>query len=180
VETWITSYAEERITSAWNTRAGFKAELQSQFGVIDAKGEARIRLKNMKQGKRSVTEYWNEFRLVAREVELDNLTEGELLLGGMNTEFQNAWGASSGEYESTEVLAQWAIRKKTKLAKVTHIQGALAIKNILREIIAPSNPDRTYRPVKNSNQNYGDPMEVDATRKQPKFNKSREEFQRRI
>jgi len=50
--TWITPYAEERITPTWDNWARFKAELQSQFGVIDAKGEARIRLKNMKQGKR--------------------------------------------------------------------------------------------------------------------------------
>jgi len=55
--TWITPYAEERITPACDTWAGLKAELQRQFGGIDAKGEARIRLKNMKQGKRSVTEY---------------------------------------------------------------------------------------------------------------------------
>jgi len=96
--TWITPYAEERITPTWDNWAGFKAELQRQFGVIDAKGEARIRLKNMKQGKRSVTEYWNEFRLVASEAELDDSTGGELLLGGMITELRNAWGTSSEEY----------------------------------------------------------------------------------
>jgi len=84
--TWITPYAEERITPAWDNWAGFKVELQRQFGVIDAKGEARIRLKNMKQGKRSVTEYWNEFRLVASEAELDDSTGGELLLRGMIVE----------------------------------------------------------------------------------------------
>jgi len=55
--TWITAYAEEQITPSWDNWAGFKAELQRQFGVIESKGEARIRLKNMKQGKRSVTEY---------------------------------------------------------------------------------------------------------------------------
>jgi len=42
-----------------------------------------MREKKMKQGKRSVTEYWNEFRLVASEAELDDSTGGELLLGGM-------------------------------------------------------------------------------------------------
>jgi len=47
--TWITPYAEERITPAWDNWAGFKAELQRRFGVIDAKGEARIQLKKMKQ-----------------------------------------------------------------------------------------------------------------------------------
>jgi len=146
--------------------------------VIDAKGEARIRLKNMKQGKRSVTKYWNEFRLVASEAELDDSTGGELLLGGMIAELQNAWGASSEEYEELETLAQWAIRKQTKLATVRHIQGSQ--KSLQRETITPRNPDGTYRPSNHGNQNYGDPMELDATRKRPRFNISREEFQRRI
>jgi len=44
----------------------------------------------MKQGKRSVTEYWNKFCLVGSEAELDDSTGGELLLGGMITELQNA------------------------------------------------------------------------------------------
>jgi len=163
--TWITPYAEERITPAWDNWAGFKAELKRQFGVIDAKGEARIRLKNMRQGKRSVREYWNEFRLVASEAELDDSTGGELLLGGMIAELQNAWGASSEEYEDLEALAQWAIRKETRLATVRHIQGSPSTKNIQRETTTPRNPDGTYRPTNNGNQNYGDPMELDATRK---------------
>ena len=49
--TWITPYKEERNTPTWDNWAGFKAELRRQFGVIDAKGEGRIRLKKMKQGK---------------------------------------------------------------------------------------------------------------------------------
>jgi len=104
--TWITPYTEERITPTWDNWAGFKAELQRQFSLIDAKGEARIRLKNMRQGKRSVTEYWNEFRLVASEAELDDSTGGELLLGGMIAELHNACGASSEEYADVEALAQ--------------------------------------------------------------------------
>jgi len=56
----------------------------------------------MKQGKRSVTEYWKEFRLVASEAESDDSTGGELLLGGMNPELQNAWGASSEGYENLQ------------------------------------------------------------------------------
>jgi len=39
----------------------------------------------------------------------------------MITELQNTWGASSEAYEALEALAQWAIRKETKLAKVRHI-----------------------------------------------------------
>jgi len=104
--TWITPYAEERITPTWDNWAGFKGELQGQFGVMDAKGEARIRLKNMRQGKRLVTEYSNEFRLVASKAELDDSTGGELLLEGMIAQLQNARGASSEEYEDLEALAQ--------------------------------------------------------------------------
>jgi len=178
--TWITPYEEERITPTWDHWAGFKAELQRQFGIIDAKGEARIRLKNMKQGKPSFTEYWDQFRLVASEAELDDSTGGQLLLGGMVTELHNAWGASSEEYEGLEALAQWAIRKETKLATIRHIQGSPSTKNIQQETTTPLNPDGIYRPKNNGNQNYGDPMEMDATRKRPRFNISREEFQRRI
>jgi len=119
----------------------------------------------MKQGKRSVTEYWNEFRLVASEAELDNSTGEELLLGGMITELQNAWGASSEEYENLEALAQWVIRKETKLVTGKHIQGSPSAKNTQRETTTPRNPDGTYRPTNNSNQNYGDPIELDETRR---------------
>jgi len=59
----------------------------------------------MKEGKRSITEEWNELCLVASEAELDDSTGGELLLGGINTELQNAWGVSSEASESIEVLA---------------------------------------------------------------------------
>jgi len=178
--TWITPYAEERITPTWETWAGFKAELQRQFGVIETKGEARIKLKKMKQGKRSVTEYWKEFRLVASEGELDDSTGRELLLGGMNTELQDAWGASSEEYEDIEALAQWAIRKETKLAMIREIQGSTPTKNTHKDTLTPRNPEGTYRPTNNSQQGYGYPMELDATRKRSRFNISREEFQRRI
>jgi len=134
----------------------------------------------MRQGKRTVTEYWNDFRLMASEAESEDSTGGELLLGGMVAELQNAWGASSEEYEYLEALAQWAIRKETKPATVRHIQGSPSTKNIRRETTTPRNPDGTYRPTNNGNENYGDPMELDATRKRPRFNISREEFQRRI
>jgi len=84
----------------------------------------------MKQGKRSVTKDWNEFRLVASEAELDDSTGGELLLGGMITELQNARGASSEEYEDFETLPQWAIRKETKLTTIRHIQGSPLTKSV--------------------------------------------------
>jgi len=91
----------------------------------------------MKQGKRSVTEYWNKFHLVASKAELDDSTGGELHLGGMIAELQNAGGASSEEYEDLETLAQSALRKETKLATVRHIQGSPSAKNTRWETAIP-------------------------------------------
>ena len=102
---WITPYTEELIPLTWEDWAGFTQELRNQFGVIDAKGEARITLKNMKQGQKTMTEYWTEFRLVASERGLDDSTAGEWLLGGMSPELQNAWGASSDKYTNITALA---------------------------------------------------------------------------
>jgi len=113
---------------------------------------------------------------VASEAELEDSTGGELLLGGMIAELHNALGASGEQYEDLETLAQWAIRKETKLTTVRHIQGSPSTKNIQRETITPRNPNGTYPPTNNGNQNYGDPMELDATRKRPRFNISREEL----
>ena len=62
----------------------FTEELNNQFGIIDKKGEARNRLKHITQGKRTMTEYWNEFRLASSEAELEDATEGEWLLMGMS------------------------------------------------------------------------------------------------
>jgi len=105
----------------------------------------------MKQGKRSVTKYWNEFRLVASEAELDDSTRGELLLGGIIAQLQNAWGASSEEYEDLEAVAQWAIRKETKLVTVRDIQGSPSAKNSQRETAIARNTDGTYQPANNGN-----------------------------
>jgi len=129
---------------------------------------------------RPYPEYWNKFHLIASKAELADSTGGELLLGGINPELQNAWGASSEEYEDLEALAQWAIRKGTKLATVRHILGSPSTMHVPRETITPRNPDGPYRPTNYGSQNYGDPMELDATRKRPGFNISREEFQRRM
>ena len=59
--TWMTPYIEDLKQPTWTTWPQFAEELRNQFGIIDRKGEARNRLKNITQGKRTMTEYWNEF-----------------------------------------------------------------------------------------------------------------------
>ena len=104
--TWMTPYIEYLKQPTWTTWLQFAEELGNQFGVIDRKGEARNRLKNITQGKRTMTEYWNEFRLVSSEAELDDATEGEWLLAGISIALQNAWDADSNIYEDVYTLAR--------------------------------------------------------------------------
>ena len=59
--TWMTPYIEDIKQPTWTTSPQFAEELRNQFGVLDRKGEARNRLKNITQGKRTMTEYSNEF-----------------------------------------------------------------------------------------------------------------------
>ena len=96
--TLMTPYIEDIKQPTWTAWPQFAQELRNQFGVIDRKAEARNRLKNITQGKRTRTEYWNEFQLVSSETKLDDATKGEWLLAGMTTTLQNAWGADSNTY----------------------------------------------------------------------------------
>ena len=175
---WITPYTKELRLSTWENSTGFAQELRSQFEVIDAKGEARITLKNMKQGRKTMTEYRNEFRLVASKTGLDDSTAGEWLLGGMNPELQNAWGASSDKYTNITALANWAIENEPKLAMVRHIQGHKTTTPIQKQNKIPRNPNGTYQP--RTTTQGGEAMDLDAFRQRPRLNISQEEFRRRM
>ena len=124
-----------------------------------------------------MTEYWNEFRLVDSETELDDSTAGEWLLGGMNTDLQNAWGASRDKYTSTKALANWAIEKETKLATVRHIQGHKTTTTAPRTNDIPRNPNGTNQPRTTT---QGDAMDLDAFRKRRRLNHVPEEFRQRM
>ena len=74
-------------------------------------------------------------------------------------------------------LAQWAIEKDNR---INFVKSLHKTPTTSRTDNTPRNPDGTYRPANNRNQNYRDPMDLDATRRQPRLNISREEFQRRM
>ena len=171
--TWMTPYIEDLKQPTWTTWLQFAEELRNKFGVIDRKGEARNRLKNITQGKRTMTEYWNEFRLVSSEAELDDATEGEWLLAGMTTALQNAWGADSNTYEDVDTLARWAMEKETKLTMIKNLQGGRGTEH--KTTPTPRNQNGTYRPALTTQQG-GDAMELDATRREPNLNLSAQEF----
>ena len=171
-------YTEELIPSTWENWAGFAKELRSQFEIIDAKGEARITPNNLKQERKSMTEYWNEFRLVASKTELDDSTAGEWLLGRMNSELQNAWGALSDKYTNITALANWAIEKETKFATVRHIQGHKTSTTTTKTKEVSRNPNGTYQP-QTTTQGV-EVMDLNAFRKRPRLNLTPEEFRRHM
>ena len=155
----MTPYIEDLKQPTWTRWPHFAEEVGNQFGVIDRKGEARKRLKNITQGKRTMTEYRNEFRPMSGEAELDYATEGEWLLAGMTTTLQNAWGADSNTYEDCDTLARWAMEKETKLTMIKNLQGGWGTEH--KTTPTPRNQNGTYRSALTTQQG-GDGMELDA------------------
>ena len=173
VGTWMTPYIEDLKQLTWTIWLQFAEELRNQFGDIDRMEEARNGLKTIIQGKRTMTVYWNEFRLVSSEAELDDTTEGEWLLAGITTALQNAWGADSNTYKDVDTLARWAMEKETKLTMIKNFQGGRGTEH--KATPNPRNQNGTYRPVLTTQQG-GDTIELDATRREPNLNLSAQEF----
>ena len=100
-----------------------------------------------------------------------------LLLRGSNRVILDAWAQDNRQGVDVDDLAQWAIEKKNRINFVKSLHKKPTTSPTDN---TPRNPDGTYRPIKSNNQNQGEPMELDATRRRPRLNISREEFQRRM
>lgn len=174
-EKWITPFSEGRITPTWTTWAEFELALKQQFGDIDAKETARNRLEKMRQGNRTMTDHWNEFRLVSTDAEYDDATLGRLLLRGISKALQDAWANGDTDFTTTENFAQWAIRKENRLNMVRHIQGA---QSTPRQQEVPRNTNGTFRQP-TAQEHRSDPMDLDATNKRGFLRITREEYARR-
>src|SRR5438270_13990869 len=77
---WLIPYTEELVQPGWNTREELKGELKEQFGAVDPRAEASIKLRETEQEDRSMTEYGNEFRLIGTEAARDEFTLDEGLI----------------------------------------------------------------------------------------------------
>ena len=159
----MTPYIEDLKQPSWTTWLQFAEELRNQFAVIDRKGEARNRIKNIIQRKRTMTEYWNQFQLVSSEAELDNAMEGEWLLAEMYTTLQNSWGADSNTYQDIDTFARWAMEKETKLTMIKNFEGGRETEHKVTATLR--NRNGRYR-LALTTQQRGDAMELDATRKE--------------
>jgi len=174
---WATTYIERRQDVTWSRWDDFKNELQGQFGEIDEQGAARAKLMRMSQGSKGATEYWNEYRLIASQTGMDDATLTYHLMRGFKAELQDAWGMDGSDSQDPQFVANWAIKKETKMAAIKHMRHGTTSKEKALPPGTPRNQNGTFRP---QNDNQGDPMELDATRRRPGFNISAKEYQRRM
>jgi len=174
---WATPYIERRQDVTWSSWDDFKNELQGQFGEIDEQGAARAKLMRMAQGSKGATEYWNEYRLIASQTGMDDATLTYHLMRGFKTELQDAWGIDGSDSQDPQFVANWAIKKETKMAAIKHMRHGTISKEKTPSTGTSRNQNGTFRP---QNDNQGDPMELDATRRRPGFNISAKEYQRRM
>ena len=177
VAKWITPYAEGSRKETWTTWDRFVDALKRQFADVDAENTARTKIKTMTQGVQTFTDYWNEFRLMAQEANYDDKTMQSLLLMGSNRVIPDAWAQDYRQVVDADDLAQWAIEKENRTNPPKSVHKTPTTSGTEN---TPRNPEGTYRPANSNNQNHRDPMELDATRRRPRLNISREEFQRRM
>jgi len=137
---WATPYIERRQDVTWSNWDAFKDELQGQFGEIDAQGAARAKLMKMVQGLKGATEDWNEYRLIASQTGMDDATPTYHLMRGFKPELQDAWGMDGSDSQDQQFVANWAIKKETKIAAIRH-----------RRHEGPSN-EKTTSPTTSRNQ----------------------------
>ena len=174
---WARPYIERRQDETWNSWDDFKNELQGQFGEIDKQGAARAKLRRRAQGAKGVTEYWNEYRLIASQTGMDDATLTNHLMMGFKAELPEAWGMDGSDSQDPQFVANWAIKKETKMAAIKHMRHGAISKEKTASPATPRNQNGTFRP---QNDNQGDSMELDATRRRPGFNISAKEYQRRM
>lgn len=118
----IIPFVEARRTATWTTWNEFVEVLKTQFGDTVVENKARSRLETIKQGKQSVNDYWNQFRLISTETNCDDQKLPRLLLKSFNKNLQNAWAQVEQNMGSTEALANWEIKKESKLTFFQTIQ----------------------------------------------------------
>lgn len=174
-EKWITPYVEETIETPWRSWVELKQALKKMFGDIGAKEAAQNKLEKLRQGSRTMTDYWNEFRLLATDAEFEDGTNKRLLLKGMSTKLQEYWAQQEREFESTEDLADWAVKKENKINTVKQIQaGQQHYHQTTR------NQDGTFKPQTTTTTQGGDAMDLDATNRKRFSNLSTQERERRM
>jgi len=170
---WYTPYAEKVQAKNWTTWEEYQNELRKQFGPGNARDEARAKIRKLKQEQSSMTDYWNDFRLIASTVQMDGATMSEFLIAGIKRELQQAWILAELDQDDVEAIALWAIKKEARMETLKYNKNS------------GEEPTKTDKAVRNQNRTFKsnptyEPMDIDATNKGPRLNLSRNEYQRRM
>jgi len=170
---WYTPYAEKVQAKSLTTWEEYQNELSRQFGPVNARDEARAKIRKLKQGQSSMTDYWNDFRLIASTAQMDGATMSEYLIAGMKRELQQAWILAELEQDDVEAIAPWAIKKEARMETLKYNKHS------------GDEPTKTDKTVRNQNGTFKsnptyEPMDLDATNRGPRLNIPRSEYQRRM
>ena len=173
----LVPYVEGRLEEDRETWGQFVETLRLHFGDVDAKETARNKITSITQSGRRMTEYANEFRIIAAETEYDEGILTRLLLGGMSKNQQDAWEPGETHNVNTTLsITRWAIAKENQHSMMDHIRKGRPTGKF---DTTPQNVNGTFKPT-SVRENQGYPMELDATRRRPGFNISAKEYQRRL
>jgi len=170
---WYTPYAEKVQAKSWTTWDEYQNELKRQFGPVNARDEARAKIRKLRQSQSSMTDYWNDFQLIASTAQMDGATMSEFLVAGMKKELQQAWVLAELDQDDVEAIALWAIKKESRMETLKYN------KNNGEESTKIDRTVRNQNGTFKSNTNY-EPIDLDATNKGPRLNIPRNEYQRRM
>jgi len=141
---------------SWITWEGYQNELRRQFGPVNARDETRAKIRKLKQGQSSMTDYWNDFRLIASTAQMDGATMSEFLIAGMKKELQQAWILAELDQDDVEAIALWAIKKEARMETLKYNKNSGEESTKIDRTVR--NQNGTFK----SNTTY-EPMDLDAT-----------------
>ena len=154
---WLTIFTEGKKERTWTTYGKLEEVLQKQFGDPDAEGTARNKIEKLKQGGDIVTEFWNTFRLLSTEANMDNGTLQRCFIKEISSELQEAWPRAQTRHDSVEELANLAVEQENCIVTIKQIKQS-RIPPKTTEI--PRGPNGTFQ---SRPENRKDPIELDAT-----------------
>ena len=69
-----------------------------------------------------MTEFWNNFRLLSPDANMDNGTLQRCFIKGMSRELQDAWPQAQTKHDSVEELANWAVEQENRMITIKQIK----------------------------------------------------------
>ena len=168
---WPTPFPEGKKERNWTTYQRLEEILQTQFGDPDAEGMARNKIEKLKQGGDTLTEYWNTFRLVSTDANMDDGTLQRCFIKGMISDLQDAWPRGQTRHDRVEELANWAVEQENGMITIKQIKQSRVLTKATEISRSPNGAFRA------SQEDKGDPIELDAIRRR-RFYISTSEYRR--